>query len=206
MADRIWKCSNPNHKGIRAPGRMRADDIRRYCWPCSQETGYLVQRYAPALERKRKDAKARRQERESQARQRAREAREAREIVAGVDIGKEIQRLMALPALRDELPRWRRAGTVSWTLHRSDKPYDTGHCYGGIRIHLTLGWKTDAASVKAVIAHELAHYVMPEEHHSGRWARTFARVVREGYGVSFDPRGTKYDVHERAIEALRGGS
>lgn len=205
MADRAWVCDNPNHQGIRAPGRMRADDIRRFCIPCSTETGYLVERHAPALERKRKEAKAKRLEREQRQRERAREKRTAREVVDGVHVGKEIARLIKLPALRDELPRRLRHQPVSWTLDRSSGGSYSGRAWPRNRIHLTLG-NIPAAEVRAIICHELAHYVLPDHHHDGRWARCYARVVREAYGVQVipDPTESKYDLDHRVQLALGG--
>jgi predicted SprT family Zn-dependent metalloprotease len=47
-----WKCAICNH-GLLAPSKPRKNDVRRYCLPCSEETGKLVERVAPALEKKR---------------------------------------------------------------------------------------------------------------------------------------------------------
>ena len=206
MPDRIWVCNHPAHKGVRAPGRMRMDDVRRVCWPCSLETGYLVQRHAPALERKRKDAKAKRLASEAEARQRAQDARQSRETVDGIHIGREIKQLIKLPALCDELPLGHRKSPVPWTLHRSANGKEaSGHAYPRHRIHFTFGDEVDAGTVQALIVHELTHYVLPrDEHHSQRFSRCFARALREGYGVEIDPAGTAYQVYARGIKALGG--
>lgn len=37
----------------RAPSKPRANDVRRYCLPCSEATGYLVQRTCPVLDARR---------------------------------------------------------------------------------------------------------------------------------------------------------
>jgi hypothetical protein len=185
---------------------MRRDDIRRFCIPCSEETGYLVERHAPALERKRAGAKAQRQEREQARRQRAREQRAAREVIDGVDVGKEIARLIKLPALRDELPARLRGKPVSWTLDRSNSGGYSGRAWSRDRIHLTLG-DIPASEVRAIICHELAHYALPYDvKHTGVWQRCYARVVREAYGVDVRPRPTdsKYDLDRRVIMALGG--
>ena len=206
MANRVWVCSNPNHQGVRAPGRMRHDDVRRYCWPCSQESGYLVERHAPALERKRAGAKAQRQEREQTRRQRAREQRTAREVIDGLDVGKEIARLIKLPALRDELPARLRDKKVPWTLDRSRSGGYSGRAWPRSRIHLTLG-DVPAAEVRAIMCHELAHYALSwDEHHSDRWARCYARLVREAYSVNVvaRPGESKYDMDRRVIAMLGG--
>lgn len=207
MPLRVWRCSDPNHKGVRAPGRMRADDVRRFCWPCSVTTGYLVQRHAPALERKRKNAKAKRLEREQAARERAHEDRTAREVIDGVDVGQEIDRLIKLPALRDELPSGWRRDKVSWTLHRSSQ-VSSGHAYARWKIHLTIRYGATAAEVKTLLLHELAHYVMAnEEHHGGRWARCFARAAREAYDVDVQARHGRertWELDGRVFAALGG--
>jgi len=49
---RLWKCPECG-KGLRAPGRLRKNDTRRYCLPCSAKTGKLVERVCPAAEKKR---------------------------------------------------------------------------------------------------------------------------------------------------------
>ena len=205
MADRIWTCPNPNHKGVRAPGRMRKDDVRRFCWPCSLEVGTLVERHAPALEAKRKNARDARLEKERVQRSRQRELRTARETIDGVDVGKEIARLIKLPALRDELPARLRGKSVPLNLERGNGRY-SGRAWPRTRIHLRLG-QIPAAEVRAIICHELAHYVLPErEHHSDRWARCYARVIREAYGVDVgSPIGrSKYDLDRLIIRALGG--
>lgn len=55
---RRWKCPKCQ-KGVNAPERMRSDDIRRFCLPCSEETGRLVPRVCAVLARKRERSKKR---------------------------------------------------------------------------------------------------------------------------------------------------
>lgn len=66
-----WECPLCR-AGINAPSRLNKDDVRRYCLPCSAERDRspqakhqfgrfrLVERIAPALERKRRIRAARR--------------------------------------------------------------------------------------------------------------------------------------------------
>ena len=51
-----WKCEICD-SGLLAPSRPRMNDVRRYCLPCSADTGKLVHRVAPSLEKKRADKK-----------------------------------------------------------------------------------------------------------------------------------------------------
>jgi hypothetical protein len=63
-----WDCPNGRHPGVLGPTRPRMDSVVRYCLTCSQQTGRLVLRVAPTLERKR----AAKQQREAAARERRR--------------------------------------------------------------------------------------------------------------------------------------
>jgi hypothetical protein len=40
---RRWVCPN-GCPGVHAPDKPRADDVRRYCLPCSEASGRLVRR------------------------------------------------------------------------------------------------------------------------------------------------------------------
>ena len=136
-------------RGSATTPTIRASERRAACAPttsagsaipCSTETGYLVERHAPALERKRKEAKAKRLEREQRQREQAREKRTAREVIDGVNVGKEIARLIKLPALRDELP----AAPASPARHLDPGPQPQRQLQrpglaARIAIHLTLG-------------------------------------------------------------------
>lgn len=47
-----WKCEHCE-SGVLAPTKPRRNDVRRYCLPCSQRTGKLVERFAPSLQTQR---------------------------------------------------------------------------------------------------------------------------------------------------------
>lgn len=53
----IWRCPDCG-SGVRAPGKPRRNDVRRFCFPCSQRSGYMVERVCPTLEKKRATSKA----------------------------------------------------------------------------------------------------------------------------------------------------
>ena len=73
MTPRVrWTCPSPDHPGVLAPARLRKVDVRRYCLPCSEAAGILVEREAPRLSRRR-DERAR-----ALAVKRARKARTVR--------------------------------------------------------------------------------------------------------------------------------
>lgn len=202
---RRWVCPQCGD-GVHAPSRPRMDDVRRYCLICSKKTGRLVQRTSPSLDRERQASKLKSQEKAGAKRTRVRQTEQAKWIRAGIDVRKEMKRLLAFPALADE-PYARQTG---WnlrhlTINGSLKEYATGHAYyEGGPIHLTLPENSTLGAVRAVLTHELAHAVMPRDvHHGDRWARCFARIVREAYGVSFSVRASdKYKIQAAAIAAL----
>ena len=54
---KLWRCPDCGNQK-RAPGKPRRNDVRRFCLPCSQRTGYMVERVCPTLEKKRAKVKA----------------------------------------------------------------------------------------------------------------------------------------------------
>lgn len=79
-----WVCPNCG-KGKLAPSRLRKIDVRRYCLPCSEKAGVLVERSVPVLEKKRAEkrqraqAKAARKAKAKRERERPRRERERRQ-------------------------------------------------------------------------------------------------------------------------------
>ena len=203
---RRWVCPLCT-SGPLGPSRMAADDVRRYCLKCSAETGRLVRRQAPALEKQR----ARKVQRANAAK-RNRRQRELREVderhtVRGVNLRVELRRLSGLPTVRAQCAGDRPlvAMTVSWT----QKTYVTGRAWKEqTRLHLSLYRGVSLSEVYALLAHELAHVIAPPNTgHGERWRRLFARILADGYGLKDFPasamQGTKHQLHERARAALR---
>lgn len=67
-----WKCPTCE-RGTNAPQRMRTDDVRRFCLPCSTTTGRLVRRVCPVLESVRVERDRRRREKARAKKERTRE-------------------------------------------------------------------------------------------------------------------------------------
>lgn len=97
-ANRIWKCPNCAD-GVRAPARMRRDDARRLCLPCTGETGRFVERFCPSLDRERAEKAGRQEERRRQKAERERQEALDRRSVDGLDLQRELRRLCRLPSL-----------------------------------------------------------------------------------------------------------
>ena len=151
---RRWDCPTGEHPGHLAPARMRKDDIRRYCLPCSTKSGRLVERVAPSLVRESAARAAARAQRTSAAASRAAERESRRWMSDGVDMRAEFQRLLAIPVFgpaRSSLKR------LKLSVHRGRRPESSGHhkLQEGV-VHVTIGtgpWYL----ASAVILHELCH-------------------------------------------------
>lgn len=192
-----WVCPLCN-SGVLASSRPRRDDVARYCLDCSRETGRLVERTCPALEKRRQERrdqqarkaqrkrKLRRSRQEASKRERAREqeAREASQAEEYGDLQGELGRLWGVlrqqnPDLRTDLPAMK--------VWRRQQPYATGHAWCGHqhRIHLTLG-PVDRAQAWGVLAHELAHLATPadEQTHGPAFWGVLVRLCNQAYGTS----------------------
>jgi hypothetical protein len=178
-----WVCPNCG-AGVLAPTRPRRDDVRRYCRACSAQTGRLVERVAPALERQRAVARSSASARTAAARERERAAAVAKHTVDGVDLLAEARRYWRLPTMVDARKRYRPRVTklprIEWR-RSTTKPYSTGRCSPWKqRIVVTLG--TSASEAQATVLHELVHAVMPDyEHHGTLFQSTYRSAEREAF-------------------------
>lgn len=90
-----WIC--PRCEGVKiAPQRPRRDDSRRYCLPCSDTTGRLVERTCPVLDKAREERGAKAAEAKAKANARAEAKAKAKLTWAGVDLGEWATRIIAL--------------------------------------------------------------------------------------------------------------
>lgn len=94
---RIWTCPTCERAGVRAPERMRREDVRRYCLDCSKDTGRLVERISASLDRERAERAGRQEARRKEQKERQRQADLSRRLVDGVDLEREFRRLCRLP-------------------------------------------------------------------------------------------------------------
>lgn len=159
--------------GVLAPERPRQDDVRRYCLPCSQVTGKLVRREAPALEAQRAQRAERNAAKAKAQRTRQREAREkakalqaereaAQYTIGGVDLRVEAKRLWNLPYLK-EVRRKHKPGrtelpSFDWSQNRKQVTYATAWT---TRNHVEMHIGNDPARTVGVLLHELVHCCLP---------------------------------------------
>ncbi len=167
-ATKIWTC--PRCKECRlAPSKPRRDDSRRYCLPCSDTTGRLVERTCPALEKKRQAKEVSRRAKQKKAAARAKAINDAwPNCLAPI-----IKRYAKLKAWERDLTR------VPFKIHRRSRPYSSGHAYRNYW-HITAG--TDQADAHYVVLHELAHVATPGDHHGSRFKAFLHAAIEEVVG------------------------
>lgn len=181
-----WKCPLCDN-GLLAPQRCRMNDVRRYCLNCSEETGKLVERVAPALEKKREQAKEKRKEKTKATRQKKAVVRTAiREQVTEEKkrqaiFEKEADKIWKLlePFHQNCLKR----PTIRIVTARQDRGasglYQWGVNVASVRItkeHDVENFVRDWT----VLAHELCHAATPRtvRAEEGKHGRTFYKMLR----------------------------
>jgi hypothetical protein len=191
-----WNCPNDKHPAILASTRPPIDSIERYCMPCTQETGRLAKRIAPALERKRAAAavtsaaktKAKRA-REAKARERKKAAETKRYTVEGHDLREDFQSMIRLKAFGGRKGRLFRRPPKFVISYRSSHPLS--------RLGFATPWENKITvanwpratylSVRLTLLHELTHVVVGRVSGTGEgWhGRTFKKTLTAAYIEAF---------------------
>jgi len=83
----------------------------------------------------------------------------------------------------------------------------TGHCsYDNHRITATIGVRAPSAHWRALLLHEVAHAVTPEDGgHGDAWRARFAELLAAVYGRSIPPSadvGSTHALHAAVVDAL----
>lgn len=203
-----WECPSGEHPAVLASTRPLADATARFCLPCSEASGRLVKRVAPALERKRQQAAARTVVKRQTAAQREREAARRRRFVDVVeldgsvgelDVRATLRRMQRLASVREAMAhKWMAHEFVSFTLRRRRDRAVSGRAWPGVEIVLSVGIAQPREQVEELILHELLHYVLPPTVHHGREFRAaLMRAAKEWWpGVT-----PKWDGHVYKMDA-----
>lgn len=184
-----WECPSGRHPGVLGPRRPPRDSVVRYCLTCSQETGRLVGRVAPALERERTQARQRAEERAAAKRTREADVERAKRIVivrgaedrrVELDVHATVQQMLALPELKalKPAPRWR-PGEIVVRRRRDDRV--SGRAWPGRRGRMVVSiGDVSVEAAEELILHELIHLLAPSrEHHGDLFVGTLVRAARE---------------------------
>jgi hypothetical protein len=185
-----WNCPNERHPGVLGPGRPPKDSLVRYCLDCSVETGRLVARVAPALERKRAaaavtskaKAKAKRS-RAALAREKAKAAETERYTVEGVDLRDEFKRLIRLRAFGGLKGRLYRRPPQFRINRRSQYPTRRhGYAEPWLNRITMCNWPSlTLARARETLVHELTHIVVGHSHTEGWHGPTFRRTLKAAF-------------------------
>lgn len=181
-----WVCSKCGD-GILGSQRPRRDSIVRYCLPCSEQEGKLVERVAPVLEKRRsaqtEKAKAKRVAKEQRDKQREHKRThltlwDAAGRIVEVNPEKAVREIAAKAGMNP--------GGLSWN-RRSDG-WNSGRAWGH-RIHLSVGSRSLEAFCQ-LVAHELGHNKAGiGAGHSDRWRDAYEAIVKANWNVNGPYRG-----------------
>jgi len=192
-------------------------DVRRYCLPCSQRAGVLVERTVPSRDAERARTNEQRKKHEAEAREKI---AAKRGVYAQTERGqleafaRRALKLEAFETARVETFKIRLARARPGSFMRSHADGTTevvqfqrstsssGHAYGKRRFVVTAG--SDRGDAFATILHEIAHCAAGYEGgpHGDGWRSVFASGVHELTGET--PSGmTHHDLHAAAIECVR---
>jgi len=158
-----WVCDNPKHPGVLASSRPRRDDVRRFCWACSQANGRLVERHCPALDKARAAKQERRTKENARQNDRLRLQHLARVSYGGVNLEAELARLWKLDCIQDAVRVLGRDSPCKpvpslHVRHASKRPRRWGFAQPSRHhIHLTLWPGAKIEDVLGTLAHEVAH-------------------------------------------------
>jgi len=177
-----WKCPQDIHPGVLAPSKPRKNDIRRYCIPCSQKSGRLTERIAPAVAKARAVAAERAVKKAVVKKARAKAHTAAYYTVAGINALDYARKLATLPAFSKV-----KARTVQVEMHRTSKGsriHGRAHSRATIELFVAPFWTE--TMLRHTILHELAHHQAPPKfakrvwsvHHSG-FQRVLARATKQ---------------------------
>lgn len=176
-----WECPNGKHPAILAPQRPRKNDVRRFCLPCSEQAGVLVERTAPSLERKRA-AKAEFRKAKTQRLAEYKAARLEVQLVDAVGV-EHVVDLEALTrqALADMGYRRKRV-----KVDRQRRPYVRGHAHPTLatpEIHYSIREGASYERVLELVYHEAAHVASGNRIAEGsrQWhGAAFRRTLADG--------------------------
>lgn len=193
-----WVCETCG-SGKLGPQRPRKDNVVRYCLPCSEKTGRLVQRAAPAVQKRREaqaeKAKAKRERKAQRERERERKRStltltDATGRKVEVHVQKEVMRLARKAGVSEPDLSWNR---------RTDGCNSGRAWWHEERIHLSIGSSSLEAFCR-LVAHELAHIGVPKPaKHSDVWRDEYERICAALWDTKPVFRGAVTD-HRYAID------
>jgi len=157
-----WACPNCND-GRNSPSKLRKVDSRRYCFPCSEEEGSLIERVCKFNEGKKQKSKEksqnkaeRKRKKISETKKEAKEYKKNKWIVEGVNMKDELDRICRYPHAQNIL----NGNKPSLFIKRSDVVRGClGRAWGDYHIDLFFQWNHSRFNACTTLCHELAHII-----------------------------------------------
>lgn len=204
---RRWICPKCL-KGANAPERLARTDSRRYCLKCSAKGTKLVERVCPSFEAaKVKRVEARKAKTVNRHERNAAMIREYKATDKAAPFRDSDSKIRAEFNRLRRLKSWGHKLSTRFTLRRSKVRHHrvSGHCWEANRIVITVGLKCDAAQIKTVLVHELAHAASRcREHHGDRFRSVMLDAAREAYGIgSVEPHSQCWEFDNAIADAIR---
>lgn len=181
----------------------RKNATERFCLPCSESTGHLVERTCPTLDRKRAQKAEKRFEKASRDRAKEKAAREAKRateeqrwVVCGTDMRTVIKDLCKLPSMRI---LGCTVGVTATRILRSAQLYSrrstSGRAYVGNPTHpgaIFLNFEyEDFPAAWNLVQHEVLHAI--GFNHGPDMMYALFRTAKDAWGEDIDPRDFGFD-------------
>lgn len=218
MANVLWSCPN-GCPAVRGPSKPRRNACVRYCLTCSLTSAKLVERTAPALERKREQRTQKRVAKLVQKREKAREQTAAYYTVHGVNLLDKLVEFTRLPVFKEEkndrrLPIYKYVPELQ--IRRcADRPTSRyGFCrynYGGrALIHISLWPGVTLTSVLETLLHETVHAHVGSTrgsrcHHGPLFKAILRRASEEAFGVKPKLKTRYHGEITKLVDASKNG-
>lgn len=185
-----WHCPN-NCPAVLGPTKPRRDDVRRYCLVCSALQGRLVERTAPALDKRREERAVARKAKTAKAAWRDAAQETAYYTVVGLDLRALVAEFCRTPALSSNVPSMRmrlRARDVTILVRRcSRRPQRLGFArYSTNSITIADYPGITPEALREIVLHELSHLRAGGrggESHGVRWKTVFRLACEQAIGV-----------------------
>lgn len=170
-----WVCPECDD-GVLGPQRPRRDNIVRYCLPCSEKAGKLVERSTPSLDKRREARAEKNAERRAAKAKREREREKRRTHISLTDAAGRVVELDVAKTVRAFA---KRAGVPCGFQFSWNRRSDGGNSGRANRytVHLSIG-SGKLESFCSLAAHELAHVSVGgrEGWHNDKWRDEYERI------------------------------
>lgn len=203
-----WVCPNCGD-GRLGPTRPRKDNIVRYCLPCSEQAGKLVERETPSLDKRRtKQAEKAKAKRDAKAKRKA-AAEKKRTHLTLWDEGGRIVEVDVRKAVYNMAKKAGMHTNFELTWNRRSDGCNTGRA-NERRVHLSIGSRSLEAFCK-LAAHELGHAKAGGyAGHNERWKDAYEEICAKNWDTKpvfrLEVQNYRYAIDPKILAQLEATS